>query len=362
MGRQHNGYHVYWSPLSKESDTGSARLHMNENLFLPDAESATYSYDGRHGPLVEALAEYHGVGASNILIGAGSSAILSGCFMAFGIGRRIVLPRPGWGFYYYLASLVSSDVCSYELQPPQFEQTAAAIADWCDQPSLVVVTKPHMPCGSSLSIEDLELLAGRAPSSIILLDEAYWGFTQPTPIAGLLERYPNVLSIRTFSKLFGLARDRVGFVLGNAGHIDRIGPAVSLLGVSEQAQKRAIDALHNSEYYIAVGSRVAAERGWFGSRMRTLGFSVPESSGNYLLIGSDAATTKSIYEACAGEGISVRECGSYGLEGYLRITIGPRPVMERVLAIATWARDAQACTTVRLTRETAAFSPIVGDR
>lgn len=166
--------------------------------------------------LIEALAERHGVQTNQILVGNGSNDLTYTLGLAFiSPGTPVVLPRPMFSLWEKVVALY--DGVAVEIGPnPAFSFDVPAILGKIAEhaPPLTILTSPNNPTGTSFSFDDLEMLVESAPG-VIVVDEAYGEFLDQPSALTLLDRYPNLLVMRTFSKALGLAGVRLGYLVGH---------------------------------------------------------------------------------------------------------------------------------------------------
>ena len=284
--------------------------------------------------LIDRIARWTGRSVDEVLITNGSTEGLRLVFETFGDeGRAILRLDPTYSLYELYESIegLLSERVPYpaDLSPP-VEELLEAIA--VGKPALVVVANPDQPTGVALSLDDLGRLAEATSvaGSVLAVDEAYFMFGAPSA-DGLLDHYDNVIVIRTFSKAFGLAGLRVGYVLAPGPLIDRLRrlePAVPPSTVSLMGGVWAIDHLDDARERVA---RVVEGRSFLQDRLLEAGIRRVPSWGNFVLV--PAPTTEAAGWVVAG----ARERG-YLIKGPLdvrpvgpciRITVGPRTLMEQ---------------------------------
>jgi histidinol-phosphate aminotransferase len=174
---------------------------------------------------------------------------------------------------------------------------------------------------------------------LLVVDEAYGEYVDPAlqqAAFALAAHHENVLVSRTFSKAYGLAAERVGWVTGALHLIDLINRLRGAFNVSVSAQKAALAALGDQAFVAASREHNAAERTRFAAAIASLGnhgISASPSEANFLLVHFDGAVTASqALEALSDAGYAVRHLPSQGLPNALRITIGTTDDMTRVIA------------------------------
>lgn len=341
----------YVLPGAAEHDL---RLHLNENLFgpAPACVRAVRDLSGeslaRYGAasgeaLVAALGDRFGLDTAAVGIGEGAAGIMRAMFSAvLTAGDAVVGPAPGWGYYRALAALSGARYRQYPMVDTGtgFGLDVESLLEVARDPDvrLVVLNTPHMPSGSAVPAPVVERIADVLDDRIILVDETYWGFRpEEDDPAPFLARSRNVVLVRSFSKLYGLASARVGFRLSNPSLEQRLSVADSPFGISHPAQVMAVAALSESAYYQDLAQRVRQITAEFASTVRQrTAMHVYDTDANFLLLRVDPEATGGISagEVVAGlaaRAIQVRHCAGYGLGDHLRIGVGTAQQMSRVL-------------------------------
>ncbi len=315
------------------------KLASNENpLGMPgksrEATSAALA-EGNQYPdangfeLKAALADHYAVDASCITLGNGSHDVLE-------MVARAVL-QPGQSVMYSQYSFVVysnvTQACGAEhiVVPADasmgHDLDAMAAAIRADT-RLIYVANPNNPTGHFLPGEKMLAFIERVPSHVVVvLDEAYTEYLEPADRYDSLrwiERFPNLLVTRTFSKAFGLAGLRVGFGVASpalTGLINRIRQAFN---VNALAQVAAIAALGDEAFLVQ--SREVNRHGYaqLTSAFEAMALPYIPSWGNFVMVrvGSDTSAGARVNAALTKQGIIVRPLASYGLPCWLRITIG----------------------------------------
>jgi len=201
--------------------------------------------------------------------------------------------------------------------------------DWLRQNSiaLVYIVNPNNPTGLLYEQDLIESLCAEFPRTLFLVDEAYFEFAGYT-VVSLVNKYPNLLIARTFSKAFGLAGLRIGYLLAAPAllasmDLIRNGKDVNLLG-----QIAAAAALDDLPYMQAYVDEVIGTRNWLCQALRGLGVEVFDSRANFLLVR--VADARRIEQSLKENKILVRDRSSMAqLENTFRVSIGTRTQMTR---------------------------------
>lgn len=274
--------------------------------------------------LKEQIAGNFGVNPANVLLGNGSSEILEKLFFVFGgKGRKIVYPQPSFSMYamyakYSEAEGVPVDLEEYySLDAKKFVQAVQA-AD----ASLAVICTPNNPTGNAIPLADIEYIAQNI-SCAFAVDEAYVEFHGESAM-GLLKKYPNLIVARTFSKAYGLAAARVGYMIAAEELTAMVGKAfmpycinvLSLVTADIVYQMRA-------EFVPRIQMSIAERKRMERELARIEAFTVYPSQTNFILVKYEKAAELNAH--LENLGIGLRSFGAAPrLENCLRISIGTR--------------------------------------
>jgi histidinol-phosphate aminotransferase len=199
-----------------------------------------------------------------------------------------------------------------------------------------MVCTPNNPTGPTVRQDEFEEFMKAVPADVLVaVDEAYAEFVtdpealQPFP---LLDRYPNMVVLRTFSKAYGLAGLRVGYAVGRPRIISAIRAATTPFSVGSMAQMAAVLSLQMQDQMRQRVQQIVATRSVLADGLRAQGWEIPDPQGNFvwLDLGADAAA---FAQAASNAGVIVRPFAGEGV----RITVAEPESVERVLAVTeTW--------------------------
>eukprot|EP00798_Chlamydomonas_sp_ICE-L_P029220 gene29220-5724_t len=308
------------------------KLDANENPYGPPPEVlaalGTMKYphiypDPESRRLRKALGELNDIPMEHLLVGCGADELidlLMRCVLE--PGDSIVDCPPTFTMYAFDAEVNNAKVITvprlpgFQMDIPGIKQ---AVSD--HKSKMVFLTSPNNPDGSMMS--DAEVLELLELPCLVVLDEAYIEFsTEPSKIKWV-EKYPNLIVLRTFSKSAALAGLRVGYGAFPLGMIEYIWRAKQPYNVSVAAEVAACAALTNMEYLETVRNALVSERDRLFDLMKEIPYLEPyPSHANFILakvIGRDA---KAVKDALAEEGIIVRHYAKKELSGYIRISVG----------------------------------------
>ncbi len=329
----------------------AVKLASNENPLGPSpnalaAMQAAFGQvhvypDGNGLALKEGLAAQHGVTPEQITLGNGSNEILELVARVWlAAGRSAVFSRHAFAVYPLVVQAVNAEARVAAALPADSEQPYGhdlqAMAAEIDASTRVVfIANPNNPTGTWVTADALErFLAAVPPETLVVLDEAYAEYVEAAAYPQAmqwLERFPNLMVTRTFSKIHGLAGLRLGYAVSSARIAELLNRARQPFNVNALAQAAGLAALGDPRHVVA--SREVNREGLrqvvAGVSQRGLAF-IP-SVGNFLTLdfGQPAGP---VYERLLREGVIVRPVANYGLPNHLRVTIGAPAQNARFLA------------------------------
>jgi histidinol-phosphate aminotransferase len=330
----------------------AVRLASNENpLGAGKAAAAAYLAagpelhrypDGDSRALRDAIAAAERLQAAQIVCGAGSDELIQLLVKAYaGPGDEVLYTRHGFLIYPIAAKAAGAT----PVAAPERELTAdvdALLERVTERTRMVFVANPNNPTGSLLSAAELRRLHAGLPRDVVFaIDSAYAEYvTEPGYEAGaaLVDAAQNVVMLRTFSKIHGLAALRLGWAYGSPAVADVLNRVRGPFNVTAAAQAAGLAALADRAHVEASRRHNARLLPWFSDKLRGLGFTVAPSAGNFVLLRlADAAAAQSALEHLKTEGILVRAMGGYGLPESLRITVGTEEDLQAVIdSLAEW--------------------------
>lgn len=327
----------------------SGRLHLNENLFGPSPKCHKVLKDitmedlslydlSNKDYLIDAISDSSGISANNIFMHNGSAEVIKSIFSILLNEKDIVLASsPGWSYYKSVADAkfakcITYEVCegkkSYECDLNDLMEKAKKC-----HPKIIVITSPHMPTGAKISYEEIEEVVANNKDSVIMLDEAYWGYDDDTNVfeKKIITKYSNVVITRTFSKFYGLANIRIGYGLCSYPLRRTIGLDLPLFRVCGISRKIAYAAIMDNAYYKKMKEETIAVRNWFIDELNAIdGVKAFESISNFVFIRLENADADKVRAFMEENNILIRLFSDKDALR-LRITVGPKDIMERVL-------------------------------
>lgn len=317
------------------------KLNTNESPFPPspkalEAASAAagnlrlYS-DPECASVREGLARTYSVSPENVLVSNGSDEALNFAFMAFcSADAPAVFPDITYGFYPVFCRLHSVPYREIPLK----EDLSIDPDDYIDAPGMVVIANPNAPTGIELPRDAIEKIIRGNRNNVVLIDEAYVDFGGRS-CADLIYEYDNLLVIGTFSKSRSLAGARLGFAIGPAeliADLDRIRNSTNPYNVNSVTLACGAAALEDSSYMAECCQTVIKNREYTASRLRDMGFFVPESKANFVFASHPRISGEEVYRKLRERGILVRHFSKERIRDFNRITIGTMEQMEKLIS------------------------------
>lgn len=309
------------------------RLDMNESPYPPTPHVrkalAEFAHTNRYpsfdaGEVRSALAAYSGVPVESLIAGAGLDDVLNTLFHTlFDPGDQLIISEPTFGVYRALAGIHAAETVDVPLKPGFELDADGVLAAITDRTKLIIICTPNNPTGNELDPASIDRIVSEAPC-VVAIDEAYWEFAGKTHL-GLLQKYENVVILRTMSKFAGMAGMRVGYGIFPAellAAVNKVVPAFHNVSVaSAVAVKAALEDIDNLNANVA---KIKADRDALADSLREIpGVHPHESSTNFLLIKLPVAAAP-VVQQLAERGILVRSFPNpaLGLSDAIRPSIG----------------------------------------
>lgn len=283
--------------------------------------------DPAAGELRAELAHRVGVPPGLVVVGAGAAQLLAAAAQALlRPGDELVVPWPS----HPLLPLVARRARATAVPAPGFgaEAVLAAVGG---RTRAVALCNPNDPTGAWLDEPTLAALLDALPERVaVLLDEALVEYA-PRPATRLVERFPRLLAVRTFSKAWGLAGLRVGYAVGGPGSeplLERLAPPG---GIGELAQVGALAALRETAPVVERrAASVRTERDRLAGELRALGLEVAPSEANVLWIAAPGLDGAGLADRLARAQVLVAAGGTFGGDGHVRAAVHEREGAQRL--------------------------------
>lgn len=326
------------------------RLNNNENALgaPPAARQVIADYplgrlsvypSGDAYDLRQALAARFGFDADRFLVGNGSCEVITSIIKAFcERGDNIVTADKTFAVYEWVAEFSGVEARLVPLRDNAFDPEAM-LARIDRRTKIVFVCNPNNPTGSYWSTDVLVDFLERAGERIVVVDEAYCEFVEQSDYPDamtLMERFPNVVVFRTFSKMYALASLRVGYLAGTAPVVDAVRRTSTTYSVNSLGQIAAQAALTDTSGHLDRSrAQVREAREFLRTVCGEIDLPVVSGEGNYLMIKVPINDTL-MYRRLMRRGFMVRSMTGFRFPGWIRVTLGDAAVMA---AFAEVLRD-----------------------
>ena len=291
---------------------------MDRGNYYPDAAS----FDLR-----SAIAERFGLSLEQVAVGNGADdLILELCMAYLEDDDEVVISRSSFPVYDIYVAAMRAKLVKTPLAPGFRIDLRAMAEAITDRTKAVVVCNPNNPTGTIVTADALDGFVQAVPEDVLIVaDEAYVEMVDsdafPDSMAYVRDDRPNVLILRTFSKVYGLAGIRLGYAFGAPETVAVLQRVKNIFNVSVVAQAAGIAALQDDEF-VKESVRVNAEgRRYLCREFERLGLEHAESHTNFILVRVGPNASR-IFEQLLERGIIVRPCVNYDLPEFLRISIG----------------------------------------
>jgi len=320
------------------------KLSSNESPYGPlpsvvavlaDAASHINRYpDNTAAELTEAIADRFGVPAAHVAVGCGSVGVAQQVLEAIGEpGAEVVYAWRSFEAYPYLTQLANAAAVEVPLTADYRHDLAAMAAAITDRTRLVFVCTPNNPTGTAVGAAELTAFLDQVPSDcLVVLDEAYTQYVRDPDVPDGLAEYrgrPNVAVLRTFSKAYGLAGLRVGFLIGPEPVAGAVRKTMLPFAVNSLAQAAAIASLQAESELLERVDQVVKERDRVRDELLHQGWTVPPTEANFVWLPLRDQTGE-FAGHCDAAGVSVRP---YLPDG-VRVTIADPEANDAFLAAA----------------------------
>ena len=318
-------------PGEQPQDQQYIKLNTNENPYPPSpaVTEAINGYavddlrrypDPESSELRQALAAYTGLECEQIFVGNGSDEVLAHSFKTFFQGRdSILFPDIGYSFYPVYCSLYRVNYRAIALD----SNFAIDVSDYRQANGGIIIANPNAPTGITLSLAAIRELL-EFTESVVVIDEAYVDFGAESCQA-LINEYPNLLVVQTFSKSRSLAGLRLGYALGHVELIEglnRVKNSFNSYPVDRLGSAAAIASLGDDEYFQQCKNKIIGSRNWLTEALTELGFEVLPSKSNFIFTRHSSYPASRLYAELKNAGILVRHFETPRIENFIRISIG----------------------------------------
>jgi histidinol-phosphate aminotransferase len=320
---------------------GISKLASNENPFGPSPlavaaakqalEQAELYPDGGCFELRQKLAQHAGVGADELIIGNGSNEIIELIGHALlGPGDEVVMGNPAFVVYKLVTLLFGAKAVEVPLVNHRHDLHALAAAI-TPRTKLVFVCSPNNPTGTANTEAELLAFARALPPHVVaVFDEAYAEYVEHAPdLRPLVRAGRNVIRLRTFSKIYGLASLRVGYGHASGEVVSALNRVRQPFNVNAIAQAAAIAALDDAAFAQRCARDNRTGLAQLEAGFRQLGLECVPSVANFILV--KVGDGLAVFDALQRRGLIVRPVKSYGMPEWIRVTVGTPEQNARLL-------------------------------
>lgn len=321
------------------------KLASNENPLGPSPkaveamraaiERVNFYPDGGGYYLRTAIAERHGVERENVILGNGSNEIIEFLGHAFlTAGDEVITADHAFAVYRLMAQLFGAHTIEVAELPGMRHDLAAMAAAITPRTKQIFVANPNNPTGTIVSADEIDAFMARVPeNAVVVFDEAYHEFLDAPPdtLRYVREGRDNVVILRTFSKIQGLANLRIGYGVATAAMVRLLEKTRQPFNANGIAQAGALAALGDQEHMARTKAVTDEGRALLQGAFGVMGLEYIPSYANFVLV--NVGDAKAAFDALLKQGIIVRAMGSYKLPAWIRVSIGTRLENERFLAV-----------------------------
>ena len=338
---------------------GIIPLHLNENLFNAAktavnknelTELLTTHLDHLHSypingvkQLQDAIADHLNIDPAKVVLSTGSSVLLRQLiFYLLKKDDTILMPAPSWSFYKAATALVQANIDTFPLldlgDTFVYDKNLIAAKIELSKPKVVLICSPNNPTGNVMPIRDFLWLVHQYPHVDFILDEAYYGFQNvySSPEEQKLlasSNNKNLFIVRTFSKFYGLANLRIGFLICSKDDAQNLQKIAPVFGLPSLNQALAAHRLANKSFQAKVQLEYAGVKAYMFNALNQIpGFAPYKTYANFILIRHDARWSN-LDELLLNYGYKIKRETIYGARNYLRITLADIATMENLIAV-----------------------------
>ena len=308
------------------------KLASNENPLGPSPaarqamidtiDRAHFYPDGGGYYLREAVAEQLGLSMANVILGNGSNEIIEFLGHAYlQPGDEVVVAKHSFAVYRLMAQLFGAKVVDVP-DPGFIADLDAMLAAITPRTKEVFIANPNNPTGTMVFQEDIDRFMAQVPEQVmVVFDEAYYEFLdEPPDVLQYVRTGRNVVVLRTFSKIQGLANLRIGYGLATAEIIEVLQKARQPFNANGIAQAGALAGMSDHAHMDETRRVTREGRNFFQAQFLDMNLEFVPSHANFVLLR--VGDGKKVFEALLRRGLIVRAMGSYGLPEWIRVSVG----------------------------------------
>ncbi|MEM3550417.1 MAG: histidinol-phosphate transaminase [Candidatus Bathyarchaeia archaeon] len=329
----------------KDIDGGLVKLDLNENFLIDEnfmrylLASACKDVDPRIYPpprgklAVTAIAEFYGLDEEMVVVGSGVDELLDLISKKFVVkGANTLIVEPTYYMYSFFVNLYKGNKIDVLLKP-NFELDVDRILSLKNNASLLILCSPNNPTGNQFNEDDVKALLEEF-KGLIVIDETYVEFAKYS-LLPMVKKFDNLIVLRTFSKAFGMAGMRAGFIVANPSVTRCLREVMLPFNVNTVTQKMIVLALKNYSYFKGRINQIICEREWLFEKLRQIeGVKPYPSDTNFILtrITKGEMSSSNMRELLRKKNVLVRDRGASPLlDNCIRVSVGTRKMNKTFL-------------------------------
>ena len=309
------------------------KLASNENTLGPSpkaisamqdsAKEMSLYPDGACFKLLNKLSEQLGLPVEQIIVGNGSNEIIEFIVKGFlSEDGEVLSSEYAFAVYPILTQAYGGGYKAVPMKDYTFDLEGIKNAI-SEKTKIIFIANPNNPTGTMVSETQLDEFISEVPENIVVcLDEAYYEFVEPSKKINT-EKYldrPNVIILRTFSKIYGLSGLRIGYGISSPEVIAYFNQIRQPFNVNAMAQAAGVAALDDTKHIEKTCQITNEGKAYLYTELSGLGLEYVESDTNFIMVKVESAD--SVFDALLKKGVIVRSLTSYGLDEYIRVTVG----------------------------------------
>lgn len=325
--------------------TEVTKLASNENPFgcspavkealVREMENLSLYPDGGAVELTNALAAHLGVEPNQLIFGAGSDDVILMIARAYFVpGDETVMSSHTFPQYKHNAEIENAKVIEVPLKHATHD-LQGMLERVTEKTKVVWICNPNNPTGTSVNHEEIRaFLDALSPQVLVVLDEAYAEYNRlpdyPDGLA-LLKTYPNLVLLRTFSKIYGLASLRIGYAVAHPNVIHTINQVREPFNTTRFAQAAALAAIGDQAFVEQCREANRTGLDYYAEQFDRMGLSYFPSNGNFIMVDIQRPAEQ-VFEGLLRKGFIIRGGHKLGFPTKIRVTVGSREQNERFIA------------------------------
>lgn len=331
-----------YNPGEQPHDRPYIKLNANESSYPPspaiiealsnvELNNLSYYEDPANTRLREAIGRVYGFPKEQVFVGNGADEVISFIMQSFfREGFPIASNDITYDFYRTYATTFHLDYRKIPLKEDFTADVDALVNCGCD----VIIANPNNPTGRNMPLSDIEKIVARDEKRLVIVDEAYVDFGGETCLP-LVDKYPNIIVVETYSKSRNMAGARIGFGIARQELIDEMRDVkfcTSPFNLNALSQAIGVAAIEDGNYYRGCIENVIATRNYFEHELMNMGFDLVPTSTNFVFFKTTPIiAAERLTEKLREKGVLVRYFGfEPRIRDYVRITIGKQAEMELV--------------------------------